>query len=46
MDGTSEPGEEEYHVLVLAGRVTLEGDLDIPRGALGVVLFAYGSGSS
>ena len=29
-----------------AGPVTLEGNLGIPEGALGVVLFAHGSGSS
>ncbi|HEY2154209.1 MAG TPA: phosphoribosyltransferase, partial [Isosphaeraceae bacterium] len=29
-----------------AGGVTLEGDLEIPQGATGVVLFAHGSGSS
>lgn len=33
-------------VRVRAGRVTLEGDLQIPEGAVGVVLFAHGSGSS
>jgi putative phosphoribosyl transferase len=31
---------------VPAGRVTLEGDLSLPAGAHGVVLFAHGSGSS
>jgi putative phosphoribosyl transferase len=29
-----------------AGEVTLEGNLTVPRGASGVVLFAHGSGSS
>jgi pimeloyl-ACP methyl ester carboxylesterase len=33
-------------VRVRAGRVTLEGDLQIPEGAVGVVLLAHGSGSS
>jgi putative phosphoribosyl transferase len=33
-------------VRVQAGSVTLEGDLHIPQGAAGVVLFAHGSGSS
>src|SRR4051794_37216656 len=33
-------------VRVPAGRVTLEGDLDMPPKARGVVLFAHGSGSS
>src|SRR5215207_9467063 len=33
-------------VRVTAGDVTLEGDLVVPEGATGVVLFAHGSGSS
>ncbi len=33
-------------VQVVAGPVTLEGDLNIPEGAEGIVLFAHGSGSS
>jgi dienelactone hydrolase len=33
-------------VWVPAGPVTLEGNLDVPAGATGVVLFAHGSGSS
>jgi len=33
-------------VQVPVGRVTLEGNLVLPRGAQGVVLFAHGSGSS
>jgi putative phosphoribosyl transferase len=33
-------------VRVQAGSATLEGDLHIPQGAVGVVLFAHGSGSS
>jgi putative phosphoribosyl transferase len=37
---------EERPVRVLAGSVTLEGDLNLPKGARGVVLFAHGSGSS
>jgi putative phosphoribosyl transferase len=37
---------EEHSVHVLAGRVALQGDLVIPRGARGVVVFAHGSGSS
>ncbi len=32
-------------VAVRAGRVTLEGSLELPDGAAGVVLFAHGSGS-
>jgi pimeloyl-ACP methyl ester carboxylesterase len=37
---------EERPVHVLAGPVTLEGNLSLPKGARGVVLFAHGSGSS
>jgi putative phosphoribosyl transferase len=37
---------EERSVRVLAGPVTLEGDLSLPKAARGVVLFAHGSGSS
>jgi dienelactone hydrolase len=36
---------EERLVRVSAGRVELEGNLDVPEGAQGVVLFAHGSGS-
>ena len=36
---------EEFPVQVGVGRVTLEGNLSIPPGARGVVLFAHGSGS-
>jgi dienelactone hydrolase len=38
------PGEERL-VRVTAGAVTLEGNLSLPEGARGVVLFAHGSGS-
>ena len=38
--------EQERTVRIPAGPVTLEGDLSIPAGAQGVVLFAHGSGSS
>src|SRR5262249_28554389 len=37
---------EERTVLVDTGRVSLEGNLELPDGAQGVVLFAHGSGSS
>ena len=37
---------EEQPVRVLAEPVILEGDLSLPKGARGVVLFAHGSGSS
>ena len=37
---------DEQVVRIAAGRATLEGDLKIPEGARGIVLFAHGSGSS
>ena len=37
---------EERLVQIPAGGVTLEGNLNVPDGARGVVLFAHGSGSS
>src|SRR5919198_429235 len=37
---------DERVVRVAVGLVTLEGDLSLPEGARGVVLFAHGSGSS
>jgi putative phosphoribosyl transferase len=37
---------EERLVRVAAGAVTLEGNLSLPKGAGGIVLFAHGSGSS
>ena len=40
-----EEGEERL-VRVAAGSVTLEGNLTLPEGAAGIVLFAHGSGSS
>lgn len=36
---------EESEVRVPVGSVTLEGNLDVPQGARGIVLFAHGSGS-
>jgi dienelactone hydrolase len=36
----------ENPVRVTAGRVVLDGDLAVPAGAAGVVVFAHGSGSS
>jgi putative phosphoribosyl transferase len=38
--------DQERTVRVPAGAVTLEGDLTLPQGAQGAVLFAHGSGSS
>jgi dienelactone hydrolase len=37
--------EESQPVRLSAAGVTLEGNLDIPEGAVGIVLFAHGSGS-
>ncbi|MCL5025847.1 MAG: dienelactone hydrolase family protein [Chloroflexi bacterium] len=45
MDATREHGESERSVRVLAGRVTLDGNLGVPANPRGVVLFAHGSGS-
>jgi putative phosphoribosyl transferase len=42
----AEPVGEERLVRVAAGPVTLEGNLSLPEGARGIVLFAHGSGSS
>jgi dienelactone hydrolase len=39
-------GDEGRLVQIKAGPVTLEGNLSRPAGALGIVLFAHGSGSS
>jgi len=36
----------EREVRLQAGQVELDGDLEVPAGAAGVVLFAHGSGSS
>jgi pimeloyl-ACP methyl ester carboxylesterase len=43
---TTVTDRDEGLVQVNAGGVTLEGNLIVPRGAKGVVLFAHGSGSS
>jgi putative phosphoribosyl transferase len=45
MDKTAELKVEEHLVCVAAGPVTLEGNLSLPEGAYGIVLFAHGSGS-
>jgi len=45
MDRTTTLRDVEEQVRVEAGPVTLEGNLGIPEGAAGVVLFAHGSGS-
>src|SRR3954470_9291127 len=46
MDRPTERKGEERLVRIAAGLVTLEGNLSLPEGARGVVLFAHGSGSS
>jgi putative phosphoribosyl transferase len=46
MDRTSARNGEECQVWVSAGPVRLEGNLRLPAGAGGIVLFAHGSGSS
>jgi putative phosphoribosyl transferase len=42
----SERNDDERQVRVRAGAAMLEGDLRLPRGPRGIVLFAHGSGSS
>ena len=39
-------GKENRDVEIPAGNVQLDGELIIPEGATGIVLFAHGSGSS
>jgi len=46
MAGTTHEGDEERQVQLAIGAATLEGNLTVPQGARGVVLFAHGSGSS
>jgi putative phosphoribosyl transferase len=46
MDRTLTQNPHEHVVSVTAGEVKLEGNLLIPDGATGIVLFAHGSGSS
>ena len=46
MDRTRTQAGVEEEVRVSAGPATLEGNLAVPPGARGVVLFAHGSGSS
>jgi len=46
MDSLVDWAGEERLVRIRAGSVTLEGNLSLPQGACGVVLFAHGSGSS
>lgn len=46
MSSTFQQTPEDSRVQVPAGSVVLEGNLSIPMNAIGVVLFAHGSGSS
>ena len=46
MHATFAPKQEEGLVAISAGKVVLEGNLAIPQGARGIVVFAHGSGSS
>jgi dienelactone hydrolase len=46
MDRTLMQNPQEQLVSVITGDVTLEGNLVIPYSAIGIVLFAHGSGSS
>jgi putative phosphoribosyl transferase len=46
MNSTLERNTQEYRVLVTTNSVSLKGDLAIPKGAEGIVLFAHGCGSS
>ena len=43
---TRDIDEQAHAVRIAAGRASLDGDLTLPPGARGVVLFAHGSGSS
>ena len=46
MSATTAPGSAARAVRIPAGSQTLAGDLVIPAGAQGIVVFAHGSGSS
>jgi putative phosphoribosyl transferase len=46
IESTAAQQSESLHLQIRAGKVTLSGDLEIPKNALGLVLFAHGSGSS
>jgi putative phosphoribosyl transferase len=42
----SESGQAGREIAIEVGKVTLEGNLDVPANGAGIVLFAHGSGSS
>src|SRR5260370_28304563 len=46
MDTLKQGKTEECLVRVATGQATLEGNLSVPTGAMALVLFAHGSGSS
>ncbi len=46
MTATPRPSDDIRSVRIRTAGVTLDGDLTVPAGAAGVVLFAHGSGSS
>ncbi len=46
MAATTKAADHEQSVQVSIGPVSLQGSLGVPANALGVVLFAHGSGSS
>ncbi len=46
MDKVAEARIEERVVRVAAGPVALDGNLSLPEGGRGVVLFAHGSGAA
>jgi dienelactone hydrolase len=46
MNGASPYEQAVRPVRIAAGAVTLDGDLAVPQGAKGIVLFVHGSGSS
>src|SRR3982751_6247822 len=47
MGQTGQTGTARAHdVQIPSGEATLEGELNVPVGATGIVLFAHGSGSS
>lgn len=46
MNKTTQPSEEGQEIRIQAGKVSLEGNLCVPKEATGTVIFAHGSGSS
>jgi len=46
MTATPRPSDDIRSVRIRAAGVTLDGDIIVPAGAAGIVLFAHGSGSS